>query len=469
MIQFVNVSKKYKNDEIVAVENINLDIDNGEFVFLIGPSGSGKTTLIRLLIMEEYPDEGKIFIDEADITSFSRNEIYQLRRKIGVIFQDYKLLDDKTAYENIAFVLEASGASESDIEETVPYVLDIVGLADRANSFPPELSGGEKQRIAIARALANDPKVLIADEPTGNLDPDAAWEIVKILQKINDWGTTVIMSTHGSSIVDELHKRVIRLEGGQIVTDKQGGYKSKMQKSKDDFEQKLQKDKDSEKEGKLVQKKDESKEEDSDKQEDKKENDTETEKKAKEETKDEKKTEEQEKPDKEESKDKKEESKETGEKKEEEKSKKTEKAEDVETKAASGGADVQAVAPKPKPKLKISLVSKRKKSEKKDNQEQSPKTEDKDEPEDKDKKVKEQEETKKTEKNTAKPHKKVDSQLTQLDLSDNILQTLHDEGFEKVEALINAGIDKISNIKKLTSDDVDQIRSAIAKYIQNNL
>lgn len=250
MIQFVNVSKTYdtKTSDITAVEDINFTIEDGEFIFLIGPSGSGKTTLIRLLIREENPSEGVIYFDGDDITLYDRQEIYNLRRKIGVIFQDYKLIDDKTLYENIAFVMEAAGKHENEIKETVPYLLDIVGLADRQDAFPPELSGGEKQRIAIARALANNPKVLIADEPTGNLDPEAAWDIVQILKKINDWGTTVIMSTHGSEIVNKIGKRVIRIERGKVVRDdKTGLYSPEEKKSKENFEDKIVKDQKSEK------------------------------------------------------------------------------------------------------------------------------------------------------------------------------------------------------------------------------
>lgn len=201
------------------MDKINFEIEEGEFVFLIGPSGSGKTTIIRHLIREENPTEGRIYFDDDDITRYKRNKVYELRRKIGVIFQDYKLINDKNAFENIAFAMEAAGQSAKDIKETVPYVLDIVGLANRWNAFPAQLSGGEKQRVAIARSLANNPKLLIADEPTGNLDPEAAWDIVQILSKINNWGTTVIMSTHGSDIVDTLGKRVLSLKDGKVVKD----------------------------------------------------------------------------------------------------------------------------------------------------------------------------------------------------------------------------------------------------------
>jgi cell division transport system ATP-binding protein len=222
VIQFHQVKKQYPGNEFVLGE-IDLHINEGEFVFLIGPSGSGKTTLIRMLIREEKPTSGKIYFDDRDITNLSRNNIYRLRRQIGVIFQDYKLVPDKNAYENVAFAMEAAGRKDKEIKETVPYVLDIVGLASRAKAFPEQLSGGEKQRVAIARAVANNPRVLIADEPTGNLDPAAAWDIVQILSKINNWGTTVIMSTHGTDIVNSLNKRVVQMEGGRVVRDDSKG------------------------------------------------------------------------------------------------------------------------------------------------------------------------------------------------------------------------------------------------------
>jgi cell division transport system ATP-binding protein len=226
MIQFISVSKIYPN-QYQALKNISFEIAEGEFVFFIGPSGSGKTTIIRHLIREELPSEGKIYFADEDITKYKRKHVYDLRRKIGVVFQDYKLIQDKNAFENIAFAMEAAGKSPKDIEETVPYVLDIVGLLDKAYAFPEQLSGGEKQRVAIARAISNNPKLLIADEPTGNLDPDAAWDIVQILTKINNWGTTVIMATHGSSIVDALGKRVITLVNGEIIKDVlKGTYKN---------------------------------------------------------------------------------------------------------------------------------------------------------------------------------------------------------------------------------------------------
>jgi len=223
VIQFQGVTKRYQGNDFV-IEDASFSIEPGEFVFLIGPSGSGKTTVIKLLIREELPTSGKIFFDDFDITKLSRNSVYKLRRQLGVVFQDYKLIPDKTVYENVAFAMEVAGKSDKEIKETVPYLLDIVGLSSRSKAFPDHLSGGEKQRVAIARAVSNNPRVLIADEPTGNLDPGAAWDIVQILTKINNWGTTVIMSTHGSDIVNTLNKRVIQMFKGRVVRDDAKGY-----------------------------------------------------------------------------------------------------------------------------------------------------------------------------------------------------------------------------------------------------
>lgn len=222
MVEFKDVSKVYDN-RIFAINDINFKVEPGEFVFLIGPSGSGKTTIIKMLIRDEIPSTGKIIFNEKDITKINRDSVYKLRREIGVIFQDYKLVQEKTAYENVAFAMEAAGKKDSEIKETVPYVLDIVGLSKRMKAFPRQLSGGEQQRVTIARAIANNPKILIADEPTGNLDPASAWDIVQILSKINNWGTTVIMSTHGTDIVNALNKRVIQMENGRIIRDDSAG------------------------------------------------------------------------------------------------------------------------------------------------------------------------------------------------------------------------------------------------------
>ena len=235
MVEFKNVSKVYDN-RIFAVNEVNFSIEQGEFVFLIGPSGSGKTTIIKMLIRDEIPSSGKIIFNDMDITKITRNKVYTLRREIGVIFQDYKLVQEKTAYENVAFAMEAAGKKDKEIRETVPYVLDIVGLSSRMKAFPRQLSGGEQQRVTIARAIANNPKILIADEPTGNLDPASAWDIVQILSKINNWGTTVIMSTHGTDIVNALNKRIIQMDGGKIVRDDSGGT---YDESNDNFAAKL--------------------------------------------------------------------------------------------------------------------------------------------------------------------------------------------------------------------------------------
>lgn len=222
LVQFNNVSKIYGKD-IMAVDNVSFQVEEGEFVFLIGPSGSGKTTVIKMLIRDEKPSVGKIYFKDKDITKINRKHVYRLRREVGVIFQDYKLVPERTVFENVAFAMEAAGKGDKEINETVPYVLDIVGLSHRMESFPKQLSGGEQQRVAIARAIANSPKILIADEPTGNLDPASAWDIVQILTKINNWGTTIIMSTHGTDIVNSLNKRVIQMEGGKIVRDDNKG------------------------------------------------------------------------------------------------------------------------------------------------------------------------------------------------------------------------------------------------------
>lgn len=225
MIQFLNVTKIYnvQPEPIIALDDISFTIQEGEFVFLVGPSGSGKTTILRQIIREELPTKGKIFFDDVDITKLKRHGVYKLRRKIGIVFQDYKLIEHKNAYENVAFAMEAAGQTAKEIKETVPYVLDIVNLSSRAHAFPSQLSGGEKQRIAIARAIANNPSVLIADEPTGNLDPESSWDIVQILAKINKWGTTVIMSTHGTEIVNSLKKRVLKMDKGKLVRDEASG------------------------------------------------------------------------------------------------------------------------------------------------------------------------------------------------------------------------------------------------------
>lgn len=220
MISFKNVTKIYSNHvETVALDNVNLDIESKEFVSLVGKSGAGKSTLMRILIGEEKPTKGRIFFDKMEVNKLSFSELPLLRQKIGMVFQDFKLLPDKTAYENVAFALEATSASNREIKKSVPEVLDLIGLKDRVSSFPRELSAGEKQRIAIARALIHRPKVIIADEPTGNLDPLNTWEIIKLLIKINEMGTTVILTTHNKDIINSIGKRVISMDSGKIIRD----------------------------------------------------------------------------------------------------------------------------------------------------------------------------------------------------------------------------------------------------------
>lgn len=222
MINYENISKIYPPNS-VALKGINLQIKAQEFVAVVGSSGAGKTTLLRLLTREEYPTDGKIFLDGLEITAVPQDELHYIRRRVGVVFQDYKLLPAKTAFENVAFAMEAAGRTDQEIEEDVPQVLDLVGLADKMDNFPFQLSGGERQRVAIARALVNRPDVILADEPTGNLDPINTWEVINLLLKINELGTTVILATHDKEIVNSLGKRVVVLEKGIIVSDKQKG------------------------------------------------------------------------------------------------------------------------------------------------------------------------------------------------------------------------------------------------------
>ncbi len=222
MIEFRNVHKVYDNG-VQALEGINLKINKGEFLFLVGPSGAGKSTFIKLLLKEEEPTSGSIIVDDEDVTTFSNRKIPYLRRKISVVFQDFRLLEEKTLYENVAFAMQVIGASPKEIRRQVPMVLGMVGLSDRANQFPHQLSGGEKQRVSIARAIVNRPIILIADEPTGNLDPETAWEVMKVLRHISRRGTTILMATHAKDIVDVMQQRVVALEKGRIVRDVQRG------------------------------------------------------------------------------------------------------------------------------------------------------------------------------------------------------------------------------------------------------
>lgn len=222
MIVFEQISKKYQTKN-TSVHNIDLKIKKGEFVTLIGPSGAGKTTLIRLLLANEKPTTGSIHFDGVNIHNLRKRDIPKYRQRIGVVFQDYKLLENKTAYENVAFAMEMIGKSDSEIQADVPHALELVGLETKGYSFPSQMSGGEQQRLAIARAIINQPDVLIADEPTGSLDPDTSHSILNILKKINELGTTVILATHDRDVVNALHKRVVKIEEGRITRDQQKG------------------------------------------------------------------------------------------------------------------------------------------------------------------------------------------------------------------------------------------------------
>lgn len=224
MIRFQNIAKIYPaNPPIIALENVSFEVNKKEFVSIVGKSGAGKTTLLKLLLAEEKPTQGRIFFDDQEVLKIKPKDIPILRRKIGAVFQDYKLLPSKTTYENIAYALEVIGADDVQIAREVPEVLEIVGLTERANNFPAELSGGEKQRAAIARALIHRPEVILADEPTGNLDPYHTSDIIRLLLKIHELGTTVILATHNKEIINSLGKRVITLEEGKVVRDEEQG------------------------------------------------------------------------------------------------------------------------------------------------------------------------------------------------------------------------------------------------------
>lgn len=221
MIEFKNVSKLY--DDCAALDNVTFSIKPKEFVSIVGRSGAGKTTLLKMLLKEEEPTEGEIIVDGRDVNTLKKHDIPVYRRKIGAIFQDFKLLSNKTAYENIAFAMEAAGRTEQEIAVDVPQILNLVELTDKANNFPAQLSGGEKQRVAIGRALVHKPDILMADEPTGNLDPLHTWDIIRLLCRINELGTTVILATHDREIINALGKRVLSFDKGRLIRDEEVG------------------------------------------------------------------------------------------------------------------------------------------------------------------------------------------------------------------------------------------------------
>jgi len=222
LIKFQNITKTY-NPNAIALEDVSLEIGKGEFVSIVGRSGAGKTTLLKILLAEEKPTRGRVFFDGQDVCKIKKGELSQLRRRMGTIFQDYKLLSSKNAYENIAYVLEVVGAADGEISRDVFQVLEIVGLSDKARNFPQELSGGERQRVVVARALIHRPDVILADEPTGNLDPYHTHDIINLLLRINEMGTTIILATHNKGIINSLGRRVITLEKGRLIRDEEKG------------------------------------------------------------------------------------------------------------------------------------------------------------------------------------------------------------------------------------------------------
>ena len=226
MVRMSNVSMVYENSGTVAANCIDLEIDNGEFVFLVGPSGSGKTTIIKLLTGEIKSTQGRIQVNNFDLLTIKSRKLPQLRRTVGVIFQDFRLIDDKTVFENVAFAMRVFGASKKEIKRRVTHTLEMVGLEGREKRYPQELSGGEQQRVAIARALVNNPSMIIADEPTGNLDPAKSLELMLLLEKINDLGTTLLVVTHEKELVNSFAKRVVAIDHGSIVSDGMDGYYS---------------------------------------------------------------------------------------------------------------------------------------------------------------------------------------------------------------------------------------------------
>lgn len=224
MIKFDNISKVYNDSDHYALKDINIYIKKGEFVFLVGPSGAGKSTFLRLILKDFNPTYGTLYLNEVDVNKLKNNEIQHLRRRMGVVFQEFKLLEGKTVFENVAFAMEVLKRDSKTIKKRVSYVLEIVGLNGMEDRYPQTMSGGERQRVAIARAIINGPEILICDEPTGNLDPRTSFGIMKLLENINTLGTTIIMATHDKQVVDSFNKRVLILENGVIRGDRQGGY-----------------------------------------------------------------------------------------------------------------------------------------------------------------------------------------------------------------------------------------------------
>jgi len=223
MIRLIDVQKEYDNGT-KALKGVNLRIDDGEFVFLVGPSGSGKSTVIKLITGEIAATEGRLMVNGYNLSNIAPRQIPYMRRTLGIIFQDFRLIEKKTVYENLAFVMRAIGASTRELRRRIPYVLQLVGLDQKADHYPGQLSGGEQQRVAIARALVNNPSMIIADEPTGNLDPQRSLEIMMLLERINELGTTVLVVTHEKSLVNRFSKRVVAIENGRIISDETGGY-----------------------------------------------------------------------------------------------------------------------------------------------------------------------------------------------------------------------------------------------------
>ena len=229
MIEFRDVSKTYENGTH-ALNHVNIKINKGEFVFVVGASGAGKSTFLKLMMREEVPSHGKVIIKNQDLSTLTRSEIPYFRRGLGIVFQDFRLIPKMTVFDNVAFAMRVTGSKENKIQKRVPFVLDIVGLTDKMNCYPTELSGGEQQRVALARALANNADLIIADEPTGNLDPQRSLEIMMLLERINQLGTTILVVTHEKELVNRFSKRVIAIQDGRLISDETGGYYSNEQK-----------------------------------------------------------------------------------------------------------------------------------------------------------------------------------------------------------------------------------------------